>query len=336
MKWENYDHKTLEPQILIYWQNNKIVEQLRKRDKNNQKFYFLQGPPYTSGRVHIGTAWQTAMKDIILRYKRMQGYAVWDRMGYDMHGLPTEQKVMSKLNLKNKEDILAFGLSKFMKECRAWCIDMMRQMNADFQRLAITLDFSNPYQPITNQFMEAEWFLIKTAHEKGRLYQGLRTMPWDAATQTAVAKHELEYKSITDTAIYVKFQHHDDSSKYFIVWTTTPWTIPLNLALMVNPELEYVEVKVGKELWVIAEDRLKSVLAKAKVEKYAVKEKHKGKKWEGQKYLHPLDVQPYLPIELQQNKKLYSVLLSTEYVDASTGTGIVHCADTAGHPTGED
>ena len=203
MKWENYDHKTLEPQILIYWQNNKIVEQLRKRDKNNQKFYFLQGPPYTSGRVHIGTAWQTAMKDIILRYKRMQGYAVWDRMGYDMHGLPTEQKVMSKLNLKNKEDILAFGLSKFMKECRAWCIDMMRQMNADFQRLAITLDFSNPYQPITNQFMEAEWFLIKTAHEKGRLYQGLRTMPWDAATQTAVAKHELEYKSITDTAIYV-------------------------------------------------------------------------------------------------------------------------------------
>ncbi len=338
MRFPDYIPPELEPQILEYWKKNKVVEKLRTRNKKGKKFYFLEGPPYTSGHIHLGHAWNMALKDMVLRYKRALGFKVWDRMGYDMHGLPTEQKVMTKLNLKTKEDILAFGLKKFMQECEAFCTEMMFKMNEDFLRVGSTLDFSNPYQPIKKEFMEAEWWLIKTAHEKKRLYQGLRTMHWDAATQTAVAKHEIEYKQITDTAIYVKFEavggHSKSLKKFFVVWTTTPWTIPLNLAVMVHPELSYVEVEVHyagqKEIWILAEALLETVMKKLEISSFTIQKKFLGKELEGEHYLHPLDIQKYLPPDLQKNPKLFTVLLTSEYVDASSGTGIVHCAPGCG------
>ena len=330
MKFTDYQAQQLEPQILEFWKKNKVVDSLRKRNKNGKKFYFLQGPPYTSGHIHLGHAWNMSLKDLLLRYKRMQGFKVWDRMGYDMHGLPTEQKAMARLNLHNKEEIEQFGVKKFTQECEKFCIEMMRKMDQDFQRLGATLDFSDPYQPIKKEFMEAEWWLIKQAYEKKRLYQGLRTMHWDAATQTAVAKHELEYKKITDTSIYLKFPSKEDKAKFYLVWTTTPWTIPLNLAIMVNPELIYVEVAVNNEVWVVAENLLESVLSKAKTESHKILRKYKGANLEGKKYLHPLNTQPYLPQELQKNPKLFSILLTKEYVDDSAGTGLVHCAPGCG------
>ena len=330
MKFPDYNPQQLEPQILEFWKKNRILDSLRKRNKKGKKFYFLQGPPYTSGQIHLGHAWNMALKDMVLRYKRAQGLNVWDRMGYDMHGLPTEQKAMAKLNLHNKEDIEKFGVKKFTQECEKFCIEMMHKMDQDFQRLGATLDFSDPYQPIKKEFMEAEWWLIKQAHQKKRLYQGLRTMHWDAATQTAVAKHELEYKKITDTSIYLKFQSKEDPKKFYLIWTTTPWTIPLNLAIMVNPELTYIEVSVNGEVWVIAESLVSSVLTKAKIEKHTILRKYKGASLEGKKYVHPLQTQQYLPKELQQNPKLFSILLSKEYVDDKAGTGLVHCAPGCG------
>ncbi len=330
MKFPDYDAQRLEPQILEFWKKNKVLDSVRKRNKKGKKFYFLQGPPYTSGHIHLGHAWNMALKDIVLRYRRAQGFNVWDRMGYDMHGLPTEQKTMAKLSLHNKEEIEKFGIKKFTQECEKFCLEMMYKMDEDFQRLGATLDFSDPYQPIKKEFMEAEWWLIKQAHLKKRLYQGLRTMHWDAATQTAVAKHELEYKKITDTSIYLKFQSKEDPKKYYLIWTTTPWTIPLNLAIMVNPDLTYVEVSVDGEKWIIAENLLGSVLGKAKVENHKILRKFKGSDLEGKKYLHPLHTQDYLPAELQKNPKLFSILLSKEYVDDSAGTGLVHCAPGCG------
>jgi len=330
MKFLQYDPKTLEPAILKYWKDHKIIETLRKNNQSGKKFYFLEGPPYTSGNIHLGHAWNMGLKDIILRYKRAQGFNVWDRMGYDMHGLPTEQKVMAKFNLKNKEDIGKFGLPKFMKECFNFCTEMMIKMNQDFQRLGATLDFTNPYQPITNKFMEAEWFLIKKAHENGRLYQGLRTMHWDAATQTAVAKHEIEYKKVRDTSIYVKFQDTVDSSKYYLIWTTTPWTIPLNLAIMANPDLDYVEIRAGKEILVMAKDLAEPVMDKIGEGNYRIKEEFKGRKLIGKHYIHPLEIKQYLPEELQKNSKLFTIVSSKEYVDTSAGTGLVHCAPGCG------
>lgn len=331
MKFPNYDHQKLEPEILKFWQENEVTEFLRKRNKKGKKFYFLQGPPYTSGHIHLGHAWNMGLKDMVLRYKRMNKFNVWDRMGYDMHGLPTEQKAMAGLGLKNKDDIEKFSVKKFMEECRKFCTEMMVKMDEDFQRLGATLDFSDPYQPIKQGFMEAEWWLIKQAHEKKRLYQGLRTMHWDAATQTAVAKHELEYKNVKDTSIYVKFQHESENKKYFIIWTTTPWTIPLNLAVMVNPELNYAEVAVdNKEVWIAAENLVDKVMEKAGVKKFKIIKKYKGSKLEGQSYIHPLGIKQHFPKDLQTNPKLFTVLLSKEYVDDSSGTGLVHSAPGCG------
>ncbi|NQV91369.1 isoleucine--tRNA ligase, partial [Candidatus Woesearchaeota archaeon] len=330
MKYESYNHAEIEPEILKFWEEKKIVEKLRERNKHGEKFYFLKGPPYTSGRIHLGHAWNMALKDMVLRYKRMKGFKVWDRMGYDMHGLPTEVKVMKKFNLKNKEAIEEFGVKKFTEECGKYCVEMMGYMNDDFKRVGATLDFTDPYQPISQSFMEAEWWLIKKAHEKGRLYQGLRTMHWDAATQTSVAKHELEYKSVTDTSIFVKFQLVEKPNTYFIIWTTTPWTIPLNLAVMVNPELDYVDVDADGETWIVAKNLVESVMKKAEVGNHKILREFKGEEMEGWTYHHPLNLKQNLPEDLQQNPKLYSVLLTKEYVDDSAGTGLVHSAPGCG------
>ena len=329
MKFPQYVHSEVEKEILSFWQSQKIVEKLREKRKEGKKFYFLEGPPYTSGRIHIGHAWNMALKDMILRYKRMQGLNVWDRMGYDMHGLPTERKVMAKFDLQYKEDIQDFGLAKFSEECEKFCLEMMESMDEDFQRLGSTLDFSDSYQPVKTSFMDGVWWLIKKAHEKGRLYEGLRTMPWDAATQTAVAKHELEYKRVQDTSIYVKFQSADDPEKYFVIWTTTPWTMPLNLAIMVNPSLTYVDVRVGNEIWVLAEDLVETVMEKVGLD-FTILESYSGRELVGKKYVHALHPEEFFPEDLKENKKLFSVLLSEEYVDTSAGTGLVHCAPGCG------
>ncbi len=330
MRFENYDHKSLEPQILDFWDKNKTVEKRRARNKKGKRFYFLEGPPYTSGRVHLGTAWNMALKDIFLRYKRMKGYNVWDRMGYDMHGLPTEQKVMATLKLNDKEDIESFGIQKFTAECERFCKEMMQAMSEDFLRLGATLDFSNPYQPITREFMDAEWWLIAEAHKKKRLYRGLRTMHWDAATQSSVAKHELEYRQVTDTSIFMKFPHKEKNNTYFIIWTTTPWTIPLNLAIMVNPDVAYTEVDIGKETWIVADELLESVMRKAGIKKYAAIKTYQGRELKGEPYTHPLKTSQYLPEALRKNPNVFTLILTSEYVDTSAGTGLVHCAPGCG------
>ena len=124
-----YDFKTVEKNVFEFWQKKQILDKLRKKLKKNKKFYFLDGPPYTSGKIHLGTAWNQVLKDQILRYKRMRGFDVWDRGGYDMHGLPTAHKIQAKHNLKDKQDIEKFGIDKFVKECKKFSIEMMEQMN---------------------------------------------------------------------------------------------------------------------------------------------------------------------------------------------------------------
>nr|MBI4156220.1 class I tRNA ligase family protein [Candidatus Woesearchaeota archaeon] len=200
-----YNHALIENEILEYWNKNKIYEKVKARGKKGRKFYFLDGPPYTSGKVHIGTAWNKALKDSILRYKRLQGFNVWDRAGYDMHGLPTELATEKELGLKNKDEIERFGVEKFVKFCEKVSLRNLNLMNKDFIRLGVWMDFDNAYQSIKKEFMEGEWWLIKRAYEKKRLYEGEKTMHWCSSCATALAKHELEYKNVSDPSIYVKF-----------------------------------------------------------------------------------------------------------------------------------
>src|SRR3989344_1658657 len=188
--------QSTEKDVLAFWEKEKIYPKLKKRNSKGEKFYLLQGPPYTSGKIHIGHAWNNAMKDMLLRYKRMQGFDVWDRAGYDMHGLPTENKVQQKLGFKYKEQIEAYGIDKFVKECIAFSETYADLMNKDFWNLGVWLDYENAYHPISKEYIEGEWAFFKKAWEQGRLYKGKKAMHWDAQSETSLAKHELEYKTI--------------------------------------------------------------------------------------------------------------------------------------------
>jgi len=325
------DFKTIEEETLKFWETNKIYEKSKKKNAKGKEFYFLQGPPYTSGRIHIGHAWNNSLKDMALRYKRMKGFNVWDRAGYDMHGLPTENAVQKKLGLKTKEDIATYGIKKFVKECMNFSITYAGYMNDDLKRFGIWMDFDNAYMPVKKEFISGQWALFKKADEQKRLYKGTKAMHWDAESETALAKHELEYHMIKDKSIYLKFKKKGSNNDYFIIWTTTPWTIPFNLAIMVNPNVNYVKLKSGNENWIIAEDLVKS-FSEIVDKKLKVVEKFKGKSLEGQEYEHFLSEEMKGKYdELKSNSKnVHSIILSKQYVDTSTGTGLVHCAPGCG------
>ncbi|MCX8193858.1 MAG: isoleucine--tRNA ligase [Candidatus Pacearchaeota archaeon] len=331
-----YDFKIKEKEILEFWNKNNIYKKVKEKNKKGKKFYFLQGPPYTSGYLHIGHAWNNCLKDMVLRFRRMQGMNVWDRAGYDMHGLPTENAVQKLLKLKDKKEILKFGLDKFNKECRNYSLERLNEMNRDLWRLAVWMDFENAYKPIDNDFMSNEWFLIKEAWKQKRLYKGKKIMHWCASCETALAKHELEYENVKDKSIFLKFKLKG-KNEYLIIWTTTPWTIPFNLGVMVNPELEYVKVLVeeGKEkgeVWIFAKALANVVMTGVFDKKFKIIEEFKGSKLEGIEYEHPFhkEMKDLFNDLKEKHKNIHTVVLSEEYVTTDAGTGLVHCAPGCG------
>jgi isoleucyl-tRNA synthetase len=326
---DKYVPTETEKEILKFWEKNEIYKKAKEKNEGKKSFYFLDGPPYTSGKIHLGIAWNKSLKDSVLRYKRMAGFDVWDRAGYDMHGLPTAHKVMDKLEMRHKEDIPKYGVDKFIKECKKLSLGNLEMMNKDFDRLGVWMDFKNPYKSVDNSFMEGEWWLIKKAFENERLYEGEKTMHWCSGCATSLAKHELEYKNVKDNSIFVKFKVKGKKDEYLIIWTTTPWTLSFNLAVMVHPELDYVRVKVGKEIWVLAKGLSNAFLSGVVDTKFEIIEEFKGEELKGVKYVHPWlkDIKPFSEIE---SKKLHSVVLCAEYVDLSAGSGLVHTAPGCG------
>jgi len=325
------DLKKIEEQVLRFWKDNKIYEKSVEKNKSGKPFYFLQGPPYTSGRLHIGHAWNNAMKDIALRYFRLKGRNVWDRAGYDMHGLPTANQVQKELDLKDKDSILEYGLDKFVKRCQEFSTNNAKLMNQDLKRLGVWMDFEDPYFPVTNEFMSSEWLLFKRAYEQDRLYKGKKIMHWCGECETSLAKHELEYENVTDNSIFLKFLKKGTQDEYFIIWTTTPWTILYNLGIMVNPDIEYVKIRVDNEYWIIAK-ALAGAFTSLLGKQYEIIDRFMGKELEGQEYVHPFYdklKQVYDGLK-SEYKNVHTILLSKEYVDVSSGSGLVHCAPGCG------
>jgi isoleucyl-tRNA synthetase len=331
----NFDFRLVESNVSSFWAGQGIYEKAKANGEGKPTFYFLDGPPYTSGNVHLGTAWNKILKDMVLRHRRMAGFHVWDRAGYDMHGLPTEHATEKQLNIHGREQIEAYGVEAFIEACRKYCTENMLRMNDVFKSLGVWMDFDGAYQSITREFMEGEWWFVKQAHQKGRLYEGERTMTWDASNATALAKHELEYKTITDTAIYVRLPIVGQQQTYLIIWTTTPWTIPFNLAVMAGPSIVYCKVKLvfqGQvQHWYVAKELLDSFLKDQLHEEYVIEEEMQGADLEGLAYEHPFA--KYNPIYAQLKERMpqvHTIILSSEYVDTSSGTGLVHCAPGCG------
>ncbi|MFH0870347.1 MAG: isoleucine--tRNA ligase [archaeon] len=326
-----YDFKEVEHGVLKLWKDKHIYQKVKEKNSGGKSFYFLQGPPYTSGKIHIGHAWNNSLKDVAMRYRRMKGFDVWDRAGYDMHGLPTERKVMELHKMKLKSDIEDFGISKFSEECLKYSTEKALAMNEDLWRLGIWMDYENAYMPVKNEFIEGEWFLVKRAHDQGRLYEGDRTLTWCPNCATAMAKHECDYKTVTDDSIFLKFKVKGKENDYLVIWTTTPWTIMFNLAIMVNPDLEYQKVDVGGERWIVAKALANVFVSGVAGKSYTIIEEFRGSKLEGIEYLHPWndDLDFYRELK-KKHPRVHTVVLSSEYVDTSAGTGLVHCAPGCG------
>jgi len=323
-KLEQYNLEN-EEKVRKFWVTNKIPDKARNQNAKGKGFYMMDGPPYASGHIHMGTALNKIVKDITMRHKRMQGYSVLDQPGYDTHGLPIENKVEKELGLKTKDEIEKYGIGKFIEKCRTFATQYIDIMNKEFDNLGVWMDWKNPYLTLNNEYIEAIWWAFKKADEKGLLYLGKYPIHACTHCETAVAYNEIEYTKQTDTSIYVKFKVKGKENKYLIIWTTTPWTLPSNTGIMVNPKYDYVEAEVMGETWIIAKERLQQLMETAEAG-YTVKKEFKGKELEGTEYENPLTKH----LKLEEIKNSYRVIMSERYVNLEEGTGLVHTAPGCG------
>jgi len=318
-----FNPKKKEEQIMKFWKKKKIVAKVRKLRKGKKKFYFVDGPPYATGYIHMGTALNKILKDTYIRFFRMNGLDVWDQPGYDTHGLPIENKVEKKLGFNSKDDIERIGIRTFNKECKKFATQFIDVMNGQFENLGVWMDWSNPYLTLSNEYIEGTWATFKEAFEKGFLYRDRYSVHVCPRCETVVAYNEIEYKQVTDPSIYVKFPVAGKKNEFLLIWTTTPWTIPSNTGIMAKPNADYVYVVVGKETLILAKELLIDVMRKAGVKQFKIVKSVKGKKLEGLKYDHPFaDIFPFL----RNLKNAHRVVMSNQFVTLDEGTGLVHTA----------
>ncbi len=317
-----YDFKKAEGEVLAFWKAKKIYEKSRKKNGKGKAFYMMDGPPYATGHIHMGTALNKILKDISMRMKRLQGYNVFDRAGYDTHGVPIEFQIEKQIGSKSKQDIEKYGVKKFINKCKEFATKYIDVMNSEFKNLGVWMDFKNPYLTLNNEYMEAIWDTFKIADKKGLLYLGKYPVHVCPRCETAVAYNEIEYAKQEDAGIFVKFQLKKEKKKYLLIFTTTPWTLPGNTGVMVNPKFEYAEVEIDKkkEIWIIVKDLVEKIMSKFG-HRYKIKKTCKGKELEGLEYYNPLT--EHLKLNL---KNAYKVVLSSRYVNLEEGTGLVHTA----------
>ncbi|MEM3113394.1 MAG: isoleucine--tRNA ligase [Candidatus Pacearchaeota archaeon] len=316
--------KENEEKILDFWKKNRIYEKSVKKNSKGKKFYFMDGPPYATGHIHMGTALNKILKDIVMRSQRLQGKNVFDRPGYDTHGLPIEFQVEKEIGSKSKDDIEKYGVKKFVLKCREYATKYIDIMNKEFMNLGVWMDWKNPYLTLEKEYIETIWDTFKKADEKKLLYLGKYPVHVCPRCETSVAYNEIEYRTQEDNSIYVKFPIKDKKNTFLIIWTTTPWTLPGNTGVMVNPSLDYLEIELSnKERWIIAKALVGKLMTKLEVG-FTLKDEFKGKKINGLKYENPLS--KHLNIKKEHSKNGYRVILSSRYVTIEDGTGLVHCA----------
>ena len=329
-----FDFIKNEEEVLSYWNTNNISLKVHTVSSLGKKFYFLDGPPYASGNLHPGQIWVKSIKDIFIRYKRLKGFNVHDRAGYDVHGLPIENKVEKSLAINSKKEIeVKIGIENFVKYCMEYANSLIPNMTRDFTRFGISLDFNSPYLPYKNSYIETAWEILKKANEEGFLYTGTKPMLYCTHCGTVLSQGtvEIEYADEIDTSIFVMFKVNIKDSKpeisitentYLLIWTTTPWTLPSNIAVAVNPKEIYVKVRIEDTSIILMKSRLDYILSL--LNKNAVIESEFfGSELKNIFYINPLEDK----IKKQEEfRKFHSVIMSEELVLSNEGSGIVHIA----------
>jgi isoleucyl-tRNA synthetase len=322
-----YKPLELEKSIQDFWVRTKAYAKTVASREKDPDFYFVDGPPYTSGAIHLGQVLNKTVKDAVVRWRRMHGHHVRDQAGYDMHGLPIEVQVEKSLGITNKKEIEELGIEKFVNACRDFALDLLKKMNVAFQDLGVWLDWDHPYMTITNDYIEGAWWTFKRAFENGLLYEALRSLQWCSRCETALADAEVEYADETDPSVYVKFPVADRPGEFLLIWTTTPWTLPANMGIAVHPEFTYAKVRVSREgpsehLWIL-ESAVPSVMALGGVKDCEVVSRVKGSDLLGTAYTNPLG--PKVPYQAKVHGQWVHKVLPSEIVEAEH-TGLVHTA----------
>ncbi|MFH1286049.1 MAG: isoleucine--tRNA ligase [Candidatus Micrarchaeota archaeon] len=317
-----YDAQENEKKTRAFWESSAIFKKLEEKNKKGKKFYFCDGPPYATGQIHPGTAWNKCIKDTVCRYKRARGFNLRAQPGYDTHGLPIEVKVEKEMNLTSKKEIEKVGIEEFITRCKKFATQYINIMSEQFSKLGVWMQFEKPYVTYKDEFIESSWKTIKKAHEKGLLEEGVYVLPFCPRCETTIANYELEYDDKEDPSIYVKFKSMRNPNEYLVIWTTTPWTLVSNIAVMAHPMFKYVRVKVDEETWILAKDRLEAVSAICLDlgKSFVVLEEFSGIKLKDLEYEHPLV--EHIPYQ----KKLHKIIMTDRFVTLDEGSGLVHCA----------
>ncbi len=314
------DFPAMEESILDFWRQEKVFEKTQAMREGSPRYVFYEGPPTANGLPHIGHAMARSMKDLIPRYKTMDGYLVRRKAGWDTHGLPVELEVEKELGIKGKPDIEAFGVTAFIEACRASVFKYEQEWQKLTERLGFWLDMDNPYVTYKNEYIESVWWSLRQAWDKGLLYQGFKVLPYCPRCGTSLSSHELAqgYEEVEDPSVFVRFPLADTPGRSFLVWTTTPWTLPSNVMVVVGEGIDYSLVSHHGEELILATDCLHQL--KGEYETLAT---FPGSKLLGTRYIAPY------PLASLVGKQVHFVV-SGDFVTTTDGTGIVHAAPAFG------
>lgn len=314
----------VEQELLLKWEKDDVYHEMQAKAKGKDKYILHDGPPYPNGDIHLGHALNKVLKDIVVKYKSMSGFSAPYVPGWDCHGLPIETQLIKEIGDKRKD----MGIAEFRQKCKEYALKYVDLQRTEFKRLGVFGEWDKPYLTIDHKYEEKIIELFGVLAEKGYIYRGLKPIHWCPKCETALAEAEIEYEDEKSPSIYVKFQVLDPKSIKmdkrspvyslkepisFVIWTTTPWTLPANVAIAAHPDYEYVFLKVDGEVFVVAEGLLEDFVKRLDIKEHKIIDKTKGKFLEGVVAKHP-----FVDREV--------MLVLDEYVTLEQGTGLVHIA----------
>ncbi len=323
------DFPKIEEEIQEFWIKKNIFERSIEERSENKVFTFYDGPPFATGLPHPGHLLQSTIKDAIPRYWTMKGYRVKRVWGWDCHGLPVENLIEKDLGLKSRKEILEYGIDKFNSACRSSVLKYDQEWRKYINRIGRWVDMDNSYMTMNDDYIESVWWVFAELYKKGLVYKDFRVSLYCPRCATPLSNHEItmghSYRDAEDPSIVIKFKIKGKDNEYLLAWTTTPWTLPANTAIAVNPEMWYLIFKMqnNNEIWILAENRIKEVLGddflNAKIEKRVL-----GSELEG------LEYEPLFDFVAVPKEKVAYKVITMPYVSAEDGTGLVHTAPAFG------
>ncbi len=319
-----------EKEIIKFWEDNKIFEQSVSKNEGGEEFSFYDGPPTANGKPHIGHILTRVMKDIIPRYQTMKGKHVLRKAGWDTHGLPVELEVEKSLGIDGKQQIESYGIEPFIKQCKQSVWKYKSEWEKMSSRVGYWVDMEHPYVTYDDNYIESEWWALKEMHKKGLLYKGHKIVPYCPRCGTALSSHEVAqgYKLVKENSAVARFKVKESKENlYILAWTTTPWTLPSNVALCMNPDEPYVKIECGEERYILAKALVSNFF-----EEYKILEEKPGKEWEGLEYepLFAETTKEIARISPSSAPLKAHYVVCDAYVTMGDGTGVVHIAPAFG------